>query len=364
MEIPFLKRLSLPQLSFLRSEDEYVALDIGSSSVKMVEAVKDKAGYRLANVGIAPLPPTAVQNSMVVEKGSVVSAIRSVIREHRVKATKVISVVPGRAAIIKRIELPVQKDEELDANVEFEAANVIPESLENVNLDYQILNFLDEGTKMEILVVAVKKEIINSYTQAIAEAGLMPMIMDIDYFAMENMYEISYDPNREELVGLIHVGARYTSINLLKNGISTFTGDLPIGGEALTESLMEKLSISYDQAETLKITGVLNGEKQLDVEELLDPLAHSLVEDISRTLTLYGTMAAGAPAQSIFLSGGSAKFKPFVPLMEQRLNLPVHLCDPFRGFSVARHIAQDSLSESGLALAIGAGLSVRRPGDK
>jgi type IV pilus assembly protein PilM len=364
MEFPLLNRLSLPRLRFLRSEDEYVALDIGSSSVKMVEAVKDKTGYHLVNVGIAPLPPTAVQNSMVVEKSAVVSAIRNLIREHRVKAAKVISVVPGRAAIIKRIELPVQKDEELDANVEFEAANVIPESLENVNLDYQILNILDEGSKMEILVVAVKKEIINSYTQAIADAGLLPVIMDIDYFALENMYEICYEPQREELVGLIHVGARYTSINLLKNGISTFTGDLPIGGEALTESLMEQLSISYDQAETLKVTGALDGEKQLDVENLLDPLAHSLVDDIGRTLTLYGTMAAGAPAQSVFLSGGSARFKPLVSLLGQKLNLPVNLCEPFRGFSVARNIAQDSLSESNLALAIGAGLSLRRPGDK
>jgi type IV pilus assembly protein PilM len=362
MELSFLNRLFRP--SFLGSEDEYVALDIGSSSVKMVEAVKDKAGYRLANIGIAPLPPTAVQNNTVVEKGPVVSAIRSLIRDHRVKATKVISVVPGRAAIIKKIQLPVQREEQLDANVEFEAANVIPESLENVNLDYQVLNFLEEGTQMEILVVAVKKEIINSYTQAINEAGLVPMIMDVDYFAMENMYETNYEPNPHKLVGLIHIGARYTSINLLKDGVSSFTGDLPIGGEALTESLMEQLNIRYDQAETLKITGVLDGERRPNVEELLDPLCHSLVEDVSRTLTLYGTMAAGEPANTVYLSGGSARFKPLLPLLEKRLNLPVHLCEPFRSFSLARHISRDSLSESAIAFAVGSGLSIRRPGDK
>jgi type IV pilus assembly protein PilM len=364
MDFSFLQKFNLGGLNVFGSEDEYVALDIGSSSVKLVEAAKDKAGYRLTTVGIAPLPPTAVQNNMVVEKAPVAAAIRGLVREHRVKAKKVISVVPGRAAIIKKIQLPVQREEDLEANVEFEAANVIPESLENVNLDYQVLNFLEEGTKMEILVVAVKKEIINSYTQAIDEAGLMPMIIDVDYFAMENMYEINYEPNPEELVGLIHIGARYTSINMLKAGISSFTGDLPVGGEAFTESLMQQLSISYDQAETLKITGVLDGEKNVKVEDLLDPLCHSLVEDISRTLTLYGTMAVGEPAHVVYLSGGGSKFKPLVPLLEQKLNVPVHLSEPFRGFSLARNIDKDSLADSGLALAVGAGLSIRRPGDK
>ncbi|HWP57122.1 MAG TPA: type IV pilus assembly protein PilM [Candidatus Acidoferrales bacterium] len=363
MDFSFLQKFGLGRLSWFGSEDQYVALDIGSSSVKLVEAAKDRAGYRLMNVGIAPLPPTAVQNNMVVEKAPIASAIRSVVREHKITAKKVISVVPGRAAIIKKLQLPVQREEELDANVEFEAANVIPESLENVNLDYQVLNFLEEGTKMEILVVAVKKEIINGYALAIEEAGLMPVIMDVDYFAMENMYETNYEAS-DELVALVHVGARYTSINMLKGGISAFTGDLPLGGEAFTESLMEQLNIGYDQAESLKITGVLDGEKNLKVEELLDPLCHSLVEDISRTLTLYGTMAAGEPAHRVYLSGGGSKFKPLAPLLEKKLNVPVHLAEPFRAFTLARNVNRDAVADAALSLAVGAGLATRRPGDK
>jgi type IV pilus assembly protein PilM len=364
MDLSFLHKINLGGFDLFANEEDYIALDIGSSSVKLVEAVKDKTSYRITNIGIAPLPPTAVQNNMIVEKGPVAAAIRNLAREHRIKAKRVISVVPGRAAIIKKIQLPVQKEEEIDANVEFEAANVIPESLENVNLDYQILNFLEEGTKMEVLVVAVKKEIINSYTQAIEEAGFMPIIMDVDYFAMENMYELNYEPNPEELVGLIHIGARYTSISLLKGGLSTFTGDLPLGGEGFTESLMQQLNISYDQAETLKITGALDGEKNVKVEDLLDPLCHSLVEDISRTLMLYGTMAVGEPAHTVYLSGGGAKLKPLAPLLQEKLNVPVHLAEPFRGFSLARSLDKDSLAESGIAFAVGAGLSIRRPGDK
>ena len=365
MKLPaFWKRLNFAAVNPFGREEGFVALDIGSSSIKMVEAVGEKNGYRLVNLGILPLPSTAVQNNMVMEKEIVAKTIQNLIRANGVKATKVISVVPGRAVMIKKIQLPTQEEKELEANVEFEATNVIPENLENVNLDYQVLNYLDNGNKMEILLVAVKKEIINSYTQVIQEAGLTPAIMDVDYFAMENMYEVNYEPKPEEIIGLIHIGACYTSINVLKNGVSTFTGDLPVGGEAFTESLMHELHISYDQAETLKVTGLLEGKRSMDLESLLGPSCDSLSDEVRHTLSLYGTMAAEEGIHSIYLSGGSAKVPGLSQLIKEKLGVPVHLSEPFRSFSVAKHIDRDYLNESSLALAIGSGLAVRRLGDK
>ena len=367
MNIPipsFLKNIDLAGLNPFRKEEGFVALDIGSSSIKMVEASGEKNGYRLVNMGILPLPPTAVQNNMVAEKDVVVKTIQSLIRANGIKATRVISAVPGRAVIIKKIQLPAQGEEELEANVEFEATNVIPESLENVNLDYQVLNYLDDGSKMEVLLVAVKKEIINSYTQVIQEAGLTPAIMDVDYFAMENMHEVNYEIQPDTVVGLIHIGARYTSINVLKNGVSTFTGDLQVGGEAFTESLVQALQISYDQAETFKVTGLLEGKKNADLQSLLKPTCASLAEEVSRTLNLYAGMAAEEVIHGIYLSGGSSKVLGLCPLLGERLGVPVQLAEPFRGFNVARNIDKDYLGESALVLAVGAGLSIRRPGDK
>lgn len=366
---PFLRNfnlggLNLGSLNPFKKEGGFVALDIGSSSVKMVEAAGEKSGYRLVNVGILPLPPTAVQNNMVADKDVVVKTIQSLIQAHGVKATRVISAVPGRAVIIKKIQLPAQEQAELEANVEFEATNVIPESLENVNLDYQVLGYGDDGSKMDVLLVAVKKEIINSYTQVIQEAGLTPAVMDVDYFAMESMYETNYEIQPDTVVGLIHVGARYTSINALKNGVSTFTGDLQIGGEAFTESLAKALQISYDQAETLKVTGMLEGKKSTDLESLLKPTCESLAEEISRTLSLYAGMAAEEGIHSIYLSGGSAKVPGLCALLGEKMGVPVQLAEPFRGFSLARSIDKDYLTESALVLAVGAGLSIRRPGDK
>jgi type IV pilus assembly protein PilM len=136
-----------------------------------------------------------------------------------------------------------------------------------------------------------------------------------------------------------------------------------VGGEAFTEHLTEEFKISYDQAENAKLSGELDGKK-LDLETLLQPISQSLIGDVGRTLSLYGTMAGEGGIHAIFLSGGGAKVPGLCPLLEARLNVPVKLCDPFRGFSLGRNINRNVLSESALSLAIGAGLSIRRPKDK
>ena len=360
----FWKNIDLAALNPFRGEEAYFALDIGSSSIKMAEGAVEKSGYRLLNVGILPLPPTAIQNNMVADKDVVVKAIKSLVQNNGVKATRVISAVPGRVAIIKKIQLPAQGEEELEANVEYEASQVIPESLENVNLDYQVLDYLENGNKMDVLLVAVKNEILNSYTQVIREAGLSPAIMDVDYFAMENMYEVNYGLQADGVIGLIQIGARYTSINVLRHGISTFTGDLPVGGEAFTESLVQALQVSYDQAETYKVTGLLEGKKGADLESLLKPTADYLAGEIGRTLNLYRAMADEEGIHKIYLSGGSAKVPGLRRILGERLGVAIELSEPFRGFTVSRNIDKDYLAQSALALAVAAGLSIRRPGDK
>jgi len=359
---PFWKNIDVAALNPFRREEGFVALDIGSSSIKMVEAGGEPEGYRLLHVGILPLPPTAIQNNMVADKEIVVKTIKSLVQANGVRSNRVVCAVPGRAVIIKKIELPTQGDKELEANVEFEANNVIPENLENINLDYQVLT--NDGKKMEILLVAAKKEIINSYAEVIQEAGLNPAIMDVDYFAMENMHEINYEPNPDEVVGLIHIGARYTTINVLRDGFSSFTGDLVLGGEAFTDSLMQSLQISYDQAERFKVTGLLEGKKGTNLQSLLKPASDSLVEEIARTLSLYGVMGAEEGVHRFYLSGGGARVPGLCPLFAGRLGVPVQLSEPFRGFGMSKNIDRGYLAESALALAVGAGLSIRRPGDR
>jgi type IV pilus assembly protein PilM len=358
-------KLNLGFLGSIAQKEGYVAFDIGSSSVKMVEAAVDKSGCRLLNVGLLPLPQGAVQNNMVVEGRLVAEAIRKLIQQNGVRSNKVISAVPGRAVIIKKLQMPRQDDDELEANVEFEANKLVPENLENVNLDYQVLGYLEDGNKMEVLLVAVKKEIVNSFTDVIEAAGLTPAIIDVDYFAMESMYETNYEPQAAgEVIGLIHVGARYTSINVLSNGISTFTGDLPVGGEEFTDSLRRATQISGEQAETFKVTGLLEGKKGSDLGALLRSSAESLAEDVQRTLSLYGAIASEEGIRSIYLTGGGAKVVGLTSVMAEKLGVPVQMAEPFRNFRLSKNVDKTSLEDLAPLLGVAVGLAIRRPDDR
>jgi type IV pilus assembly protein PilM len=363
----FLKKFNFGFPRSFAYNEGFVALDIGSSSIKMVEAAVEKSGYRVLHLGVLPIPANAIQNNMIVDHASVVDTIRRLIQENGVKATKVISAVPGRAVIMKKVQMPRQEDAELEANVEFEANNVIPENLENVNLDYQVLNYLDGGNKMEVLLVAVKKEIVNSYTEVVEEAGLSAAVIDVDYFALENMYEANYAAETGGgVTGLIHSGARYTSITLLQNGVSIFTGDLPMGGEEFTDGLRRQLNVSAEVAETFKLTGVLEGKKDLDLDSMLRPMVENLVEEVRRTVSLYGAVPSdeGDGLKTIHLSGGSAKLPGLRGLLEEKMAVPVRFAEPFRGFNVSKNIDRTYLVEAAPLFAVGAGLSIRRPGDK
>jgi type IV pilus assembly protein PilM len=360
-----LNKLNFGFLGSVGQKDGYVAFDIGSSAVKMVEAVPEKSGWRLLKASSTGLPAGAVQNNMIVDSGAVVKALKDLIEENGVSSRKVIAAVPGRSVIMKKLELPAQKEDELDANVEFEANKIIPENLENVNLDYQVVNYLEGGSKIEVLLVAVRKEIVESYTDVLARAGLEPAVMDVDYFAMESMYESNYEPQAPgEIIGLIHIGARYTSINVLSSGVSTFTGDLPVGGEEFTDSLRRILQISGEAAETLKITGMLDGQEYAELEEVLRPTSESFAEDIRRTLSLYGAIASEEGIRTIYLSGGGAKLRGLSAVLEEKLGVPVKVADPFRGFKLDRNVDAEYLKESASQFGVGVGLAIRRPGDK
>ena len=361
----FWNNLKIGSLGSLKGGSGYLALDIGSSSIKMVEAAVDKAGNRVLSLGIAPTPVNSVQSNMIVEPKLMADAIQTLIKENGVKAKQVIAAVPGRAVIMKKIQMPQQESSELEANIEFEAQNVIPESLENVNLDHQILDMVD-GNRMEVLLVAVKKEIVESYTQTLELAGLIPVVMDVDYFALENMYEANYaSDGGSGVTGLIHIGAHNTTITLLQNGVSTFTGDLTTGGVDFSEGLARQLNISSEAAETFKLTGLLE-KNQVELDTALRPITDDFVEEIRRTVTLYGVVPSeeNDGLKTIFLSGGSAKLAGLRAQMEEKMGVPVRLTEPFRGFTVNKNIDREYLMETAPIFAIGAGLSIRRPDDR
>ena len=182
---PLLKRILNTKLrNPFRRPAGYLILDIGSSSIKLAEVQEPGPSPRLAALGITSLPPTVVQSNVIQDEGPVVEAIRRLVAQTGTQATQVITAVPGPAVIVKKVILPAQSGAAVESAVLAEAQHLIPDSLDNVNLDYQVIDWIEDGNKMEVLVVAVKREIINSYTEAIRAAELEPILVDVDYFAL------------------------------------------------------------------------------------------------------------------------------------------------------------------------------------
>ena len=357
-------RLLAANINPFRQQNAFLVLDIGSSSVKLAEVHHGSSGPRVVALGLAPLPPTAIQSNVIQEEAAVVDAIRKLVTEKKTRSTQVITAVPGPAVIVKKVILPAQSGAAVEAAVLAEAGQLIPDSLDNVNLDYQVIDLIETGNKMEVLVVSVKREIVVSYVETIRAAGLEPVVVDVDYFALENMFEANYDHPDGHPVALVNIGARYSSINIMKVGRSTFTGDVPIGGAEYNDALTRQLGVSPADADALKQGRKAGAVEVAAVEPVLTSVTEFLVEEIQRALSFFWTAATDEPLGGIILSGGTAHMPGLAGQLTERLGCAVEIANPFRRLRID-HGADRTLAEAmGPALAVTAGLATRRPGDK
>jgi type IV pilus assembly protein PilM len=345
-----------------------VGLDIGSSSVKLVQLKERKGGFSLTAWGQAPLPPEAIVDGALMNSSAIVDAIRQLVAEQKVKAKDVAIGVRGHSVIIKKIQLPRMTQEELDESIQWEAEQYIPFDVKDVNIDTQILTPEgDAAGQMDVLLVAAKKDMINDYTSVCAEAGLAVSVVDVDAFAVQNAYEANYDAAPGETVVLINVGAAVSNINIIANGITTFTRDITMGGNAFTEEIQKQLNISYDEAEALKVGG--QGETDAvvpqEVERVIQGVADQMAGEIQRSLDFYAATAADNRVARVYLSGGTARIPALGKVIEARAGVPVDLLNPFKAIDIDhKRFDAAAVQAASAAASVAVGLALRRPGDK
>ncbi len=360
-----LKKALSPLLSFLPGgRRSYLSVDIGSSSVKMLEVRSAKDALWLVSAGMASLPSDAMQGNIIRDPKSVAQTLRTLLASQRIKTTEVITAIPGPAAIVKHATFPLQSASDLHEAILFEAGNYIPENLEDVTLDYYVLDFIEDTNAVEVVFVAVRKEVIDSYVAALRAAGLVPVVVDVDYFALENMVEANYGPSSEEISILLHIGARYSLLSVLKRGYTVFTGDVSVGGVLFTEALAQELGVSREEAEEIKVFGRVEATQQRKAEDALRPIFTQLLDETERMLNFFWSGEATEQIPTVYLSGGSARLPGLVGFTSERLHAPVILSDPFRALSMSRHVDEQFVREHASALTISMGLATRRPGDK
>src|SRR5207253_6891829 len=228
----------------LGKSKDVVGLDIGSSAVKAVELKTVGKGFKVSAFAIEPVPPDSIVDGAIIDGTAVADAIRRLFENKAFKTKEVAASLSGNAVIVKKISLPVMTEAELAESIYWEAEQYIPFDIQDVNLDYQNLNAgaAGEQATLEVLLVAAKKEKIADYTGVISQAGRVPVVVDVDAFALQNAFEINYGFEPEAVVVLLNAGASAININILTGGHSVFTRDISIGGNAYTEAVQKELN--------------------------------------------------------------------------------------------------------------------------
>jgi type IV pilus assembly protein PilM len=335
-----------------------VGLDIGSSSIKSVELKSTKQGYELVSFGLEPLAQDTVVDGAIMDAPLVAGAIGTIFDRQEIKTRSVATAVSGHSVIVKRVSLPVMTDEELYDRIQSEASQHIPFDISDVNLDYQLLDSAESG--MDVLLVAVKKDKILNHTNVLAQAGKTPTVVDIDAFALQNCYEVNYDPDPTQTVALLNVGASVMNINIVRGGAPLFTRDVSVGGNQYTDALQKELDLSYEDAERLKKGEAVAGVNEEHRGTILRSVSDILILEIQKTFDFFRATASGENIQRIYLAGGTARVPGLVDLLREEFALPVEELYPFRKIVInpGRH-NEDQVRELAPRLAIAVGLALR-----
>jgi type IV pilus assembly protein PilM len=345
-----------------------LGLDIGSSSVKLVQLKEAKRGYILEAFGVATLPPEAIVDGALMNSTAIVEAIRGLVTQYKLKNREAAIGVSGHSVIIKKISMPKMTQEELEESIQWEAEQYIPFDVKDVNIDVQILTppEVDNGTgQMDVLLVAAKKDMINDYTSVVSEAGLTPVVVDVDAFAVQNSFEVNYELPKNETIVLVNAGASVCNINVLANGLTTFTRDVTMGGNQFTEEIQKQLNVSYDEAEKLKVGGDAAQDSDSvvpqEVERVIQGVADQMAGEIQRSLDFYTATAADSHIARLYLSGGTAKIPALFKVIEQRVGVPVEILNPFKDVEVDnRRFDPNYVTDVAPSAAVAIGLALRK----
>ncbi len=347
-----------------------VGLDIGSSSVKLMELELDAKSerYRLVCFGMEPLPPEAIVDGAVMNTNAVVDTIRQLVTKHRIKTKDAVVSVSGNSVIIKRINLPAMTMDELEESIHWEAEQYIPFDINDVNIDVQILdNASEDPGQMEVLLVAARKELVNEYQSLIQQAGLRPVVVDVDAFAVANMFELAYDVE-DGAIALVNVGASNVNIHVLRDGVSMFTRDIGMGGRQFTEEIQRTLNISYEDAELMKVGDPEKDDRAVvpeEIENVMVSVGESLATEIQRSLDFYASTAADGGLTRIYLSGGGARTPGLARAISRQTSYPCEVVDPFRRIQIdEREFKEGYLEDIAPQAAVVVGLAIRKAADK
>jgi type IV pilus assembly protein PilM len=351
---------------FSRKKRAAFGLDVGSSAVKLIQFDEGSKGHALEAFAMVNLPPDVIGEGMIKDPPMVVDAIKEVVRKAGVKTKDAVLSVSGRELIMKKIQLPKVSPKELGDAIMLEAEHHINLPIEEVYLDHQIVGqSAGQGGTMDVMLVAVKKTKINEYLAVVEEAGLSPLVVDVDAFALQNQYEMNNPDTAAEAVALIDIGASIMKTNVIRGGSSIFARDIAFGGNNYTRAISQRLNIPFDKAEAAKKGEAVPGVQWDALVPSLEAVSRELSLEIQRTFDYFASTAESERISRIVLSGGCAKLSGIDEFLSSSWGIPVEVAKPFQNVQFdPNRFPADDLYAAGPLLAVAVGLGIRREGDK
>lgn len=351
---------------FLKKKEHLVGLDIGSKTIKAGEISETKSGLQLKRFGTIDIPAGIIEDGAVQNSAELSNYLRELFKLYNINQNNIALSIGGNAGIVKKISLKTMTESELQKVINIEAEHYIPYDISEVNLDFQILGPVENNpNNMNVILAAAKKDVIQSYIDALDEADLNSCIVDIDAFAIQNVYEANYGV-QDEYIALIDLGSTKLSLNIIKDGISVFMRDVSMGGFQINHEIMNSANCSESDAEDIKV-GLKKSDK-ID-SEYLEQIIYNTVSDwcaeIGRALDFFYASYSGDKIKKIYICGGGSNIGAFKKLLSEQTSTEVNVLNPFGHLIINEDIFDsDYLRKMAPQAAICMGLAMRRINDK
>ena len=340
---------------------QVLGIDISSTTVKLLELSQSGDRYRVESYAVAPLPPEAVVEKNVNQVETVGGLIRELVSRSKTRAQHAVAAVAGSAVIIKTIPMPAGlSEEDLEAQLTVEADQYIPYPLEEVALDFEELGPVEgRDDQVNVLLAACRQETIESRVDAIEVAGLTPAIMDVEVFAMERalaLLKTQMPMANPETIAMVDIGASMTTLSVYAGGESVYTREQLFGGKQLTDEIMNRYDLSFEEAGRAKKQGGLPEDYE---SEVLEPFREAVVQQVSRSLQFFFSSSEYAELDCIVLCGGVAAIAGLAEIIEERLSTPTIVANPFADMSVGSRVNAQALAKDAPAMMVACGLAMR-----
>lgn len=347
-------------------KNQLVGLDIGSHTLKVAEIQETPKGRVLKSFGVKSVAHGAIEEGTIKDPATVAELIRQMFKESGIKEPNVAISVSGYSVIVKKISVATMEEEQLQETINLEAEQYIPFDISDVNLDFQILGESEQNpNQMSVLLVAAKKDTIDDYISLANASGLNPCVIDVDAFALQNIYELTAEDSRDENVALIDIGASKTSLNIVKDNTSVFMRDVSLGCSQINQRIMETLDCTHEEAEQIKLGENPEAISEENLREIVNSVVASWTSEIRRALDFFYSTYPDDTIEKIVLSGGGGNIQDFRELLAADASAEVETINPFRGFEIDGSQFDSNFLESiAPQAAIAMGLAIRKVDDK